>query len=1185
MVKKKHKKILIASIFCTIFISSLFININTIFNHKDFQNHKLKLKESSESYNPNLIVSFNSSSYPNGVEQKFEYYGGTIKKRWNSNVFNSFSGFSGFMPIEQNKTDFHLEFPNAVVESDEIIEAQMNYAAFQTGAINSSWNINGYKGDTNSSIAVLDTGVNPSNPYLKNKIIAWEDILNGGMITDVNGHGTFISSIITGTGITSYNSSEASDLVFIKNYTHSEIFGYDINPGNFSIKICTFNLSQSESYFYINSSWNEITEGIDNLWVDLYYEGNLLNSSKTTNGIWKTINHSISEDETGIYDVFIKYHKELNTDPKFKFNLNGNYFPESYVTNFPRYTGISNGTKLVNYKILNESAKGFMSDLITGLESVIENRTKHHIISTCISIATLGEDNNAILNAIDEVIENGIMVVIAAGNYGVKTSNSLNTIAENKNAIVVGAINDNDQVTFYSSMGKNIGDNVIKPDIVAPGGSQLAEHRSIVSADANSNKTTFMYGTSISAALVSGVLNLLVEAKWNNWNQWNMGDLKNKVNILKAMLLMTATETLSSREDNPNTDIDEGQAQYSPRRYLNLINLTDRAGLTDIHEGYGRLNVMTAIDALTKNLEPNISVNGHLASSSVNPLKAHAFARQVKLEKNHQYLFNLTNLESNTIFDIYLYSNSSNKWGEPILLASSRRTFNAFDYLYFTPKFNETNPILVIKAIQGESNFTLNISSVINNYDPELDIPEITYTGGEMNTTVLSLREIEGDTPANNISLDRYRFFIEYSDNDTANVPPQEVYLHIAELAKNFTMTQLTPQDINYTNGAVFATQYLELSNNTYHYYFIAKDGLKNARYPELNNLTIKIEFPENIKNIPIIQSFNNGFNNWTVQGPGWNLLKQLNINDNRSELYINEWRTIYFGTYHNYPLNYTYQPKLFDDPFPNGTLTSPFYDLTDADEFSELEARFGLRTSLNTNDEINLLVNINGSGWELEKTYTNIEKEWYVDTLNLTEYIESYLQFRFSTDLDEEADLINYKGFMIDFFAIENYSNNFDPQIGFNVNKDLKIKQDLEYQKITFSLNYSDKDNNYPEFVNIEIDGQNYSMTNQFGDWNSTNYLGGYKGIKFIRSISLVNFANTSFRFHVSDGDNINSTEWYNEDESLISYTFPIPSQSNIYQETIPIGYDFEDNISNFYIIGKPTPKENTAWLQGDNN
>ncbi|MBD3212372.1 MAG: S8 family serine peptidase, partial [Candidatus Lokiarchaeota archaeon] len=638
MVKKNHKKILIASIFCTIFISSLFIDINAIFNHKDSKDHKLKLKESSELYNPNLIVSFNSSSYPIEVEQKFEYYGGTIKKRWNNNVFNSFSGFSGFMPIEQNKTDFYLEFPNAFIESDEIIEAQMNYAAYQTGAINSSWNIDGYKGDTNSSIAVLDTGVNISNPYLKNKTIAWEDILNGGMMTDVNGHGTFISSVISGTGITSYNSTESSDLVFLKNYTHSEFFGNDIYPGNFSIKICTLNLSQSDSHFYINSSWNEITDGIDKFWVELYYEGDLVNSSNLTDSVWKSINYTISEEETGIYDVFIKYHKELNKDPKFRFKLNGDFFPESYVKNFQRYTGIANRTKLVNYKILNESAKGFMSDLISGLESVIENRTNHHIISTCLSIATLGEDNNAILNVIDEVIESGIMVVIAAGNYGVQTSNSLNTIAENKNAIVVGAINDNDEVTFYSSMGKNIGNDVIKPDIVAPGGSQLAEHRSIISADANSNKTTVMYGTSISAALVSGVLNLLVEAKWNNWNQWNIGDLKNKVNILKAMVLMTATETLSIREDNPNTDINEGQAQYSPRRYLNLINLTDRAGLTDIHEGYGRLNVLTAIDALTKNLEPNISVNGHLASSNVNPLKAHAYARQVKLEKNHQYL-------------------------------------------------------------------------------------------------------------------------------------------------------------------------------------------------------------------------------------------------------------------------------------------------------------------------------------------------------------------------------------------------------------------------------------------------------------------------------------------------------------------------------------------------------------------
>ncbi|NVM47005.1 MAG: S8 family serine peptidase, partial [Candidatus Lokiarchaeota archaeon] len=230
--------------------------------------------------------------------------------------------------------------------------------------------------------------------------------------------------------------------------------------------------------------------------------------------------------------------------------------------------------------ILNQSGVGYTSDLITAFASVIQNRSKYHIVSVCLSVGTLGEDIEAVNSVINEVIEEGILVVIAAGNTGIETSDPLNKLAENKNAIVVGAINDIDQVTSYSSMGKEI-ESIIKPDIVAPGGSKIPNHRSVIAADKEVDKATPSYGTSIATAIVSASINLLIEARWNAWNNLNLTEW---VKPLKAFLLMTASETNLEREDDPVTTVDE--SDYSPS--LSLAPLT--TGLKDIHEGYGRLN-------------------------------------------------------------------------------------------------------------------------------------------------------------------------------------------------------------------------------------------------------------------------------------------------------------------------------------------------------------------------------------------------------------------------------------------------------------------------------------------------------------------------------------------------------------------------------------------------------------------
>jgi len=1159
-------------------------NNNSIWNKttKDFREPTRDFLLTSNPDLQEVIVFYNTSSYDPSMKTRFEFYGGNFKENedWNG-IFDHFSGFAGLFPSE-NISDFKQEFPGINIENDEIIQTQMNYVSVQTQSVNSSWSTNGLNGETNSSIAILDTGVDPANLYIQNHLIGWENFVNNNPISDDNGHGTFISSVVSGTGLLPYNAEIPSFINLNDSITHLELFDEFLPAKNYSLKILTFNASKSNSFISINSTSHFKSSEIDSIWFELYHDSILVNSSKHQNSDENLIIfQDLSQSGIGIYDLYIKYHKKSDTNPIFSYNVNCSFFPEVYTQDYNHYTGIANATKILSYKVANQSGRGYVSDLISALGSVIQNRIKFHIVSVCLSLATFGTDITAINRVIDEVIDNDIFVVIAAGNAGVSGVSPLNSIASNERAIVVGAINDRDHISSFSSMGKEISENIIKPDIVAPGGSLLEGHRSVISAGKIPSSATGAYGTSISAAIIAATLNLLIEAKWGTWMNWNNDNLDYWVNYLKAVLLMTASETNLNREDDPSTTINE--ETYSPSNFMGISS-----SLKDEHEGYGRVNIESAIDALTKFLNINESISGYLESSKENPLGTHVVARKVALDKNTQYLFNLTNFKGDVEFDVYLFSNNTNQYGEPILLQSTRKWYDNLSYFYFIPKSNETNCVLTIKAIEGRSNFSLIITPVRNDFIPELKIAEIRYVGASKNDTIISLQEFYGNEPLKNYSIDNYFFYIDYFDNDLSNVPPQEVYVHILETSQNYSLFKLDPFDNNFTNGATFRSEAVRFpSSGLYHYYFIASDGNHVVRFPSFEELSILIEFPTDSKQFPYSHNFMNGLDGWIFNGTGWGLLNQSNINDNRSLIYENIWSSIYFGRDHFYPQDYTYQPYIITNPYPNGTLRSPLFNLTQIDNnMTHPFASFGLRVSINTGDFIFLQINLNWTGWFTLKTYTNFENEWFIEKINLTDYIGNFIQFRFLSSLDEQFDPINYKGLMLDYFSLVNYTNYYYPEIEPHIEQDISQFDGFRFSKFTFSCNYYDRDNNYPEFVYVEIGDYNYSMINIYGAWNASDKLAGTKGIFFVRSLPLNEFLNLSFRFHISDGKFTNSSIWFNQDNSVITFQDPTPREFNIYHEGKNIGYNFDEkNSSDFYITGTPKQKESTTWLLGDNS
>ncbi len=1165
-------------------------------NDLNEQNHDLsEINPSNGNDIQDVIVYFNNSTYDLDAETQFESHGGIINRRWND-TFNNVSGFSG--KISQNNiAPFETDVPKAGVENDENIEVQMNYASLQSQAVNSTWYQNGFKGDTNCSIAVLDSGISPNNPFfpegynpvdLSGNIVDWEDFTDpsNSVISDDNGHGTFISSIIGGTGIEPYNTNNTIHVYLRGNYTHSEVFqeGYT-TPGNFSIKVFTFNVSRDNSNIFINSSWELQDPGIDKFWVELYKDNERVNFTYNINeNQYYCFNHSVGSDEAGIYDLYVKYHKTTFSNPSFSYNLNVNYFAEFYVKNYTYFTGIANGSKLISYKIVNNTGIGRVSDLIEALKAVYLNQTKLHIISICLSVGYMGEGLEVINRVIDDVIEKGVLVVIAVGNYGIQGTDvdSINQLAINKNAIVVGAINDKDQVTSYSSMGKDVGNGVLKPDIVAPGGSTIKGSRLIIGADALTNETTAGYGTSIATAIVSAAINILIEAKWSNWTEWIKNtDLSTRIKEIKATLLMTASETNLNREDDPNTPIDE--SMYSPSTYIGTSTT-----LKDVHEGYGRLNIQAAIDALTKRIKVDEIIRGNLTSSQVDPLGAHVFARRINLTANNQYLFNLTGVNAlsffePTDFDIFLYSNNSDSHGEPLLLASSQKYLNDLNYFYFIPKENETECILTIKALTGASEFNLTITNTTNIFKPYFNITAIDYDDTVKNATIISYQEYIGDTPDNNYTIDQYLFFINYTDADIANVAPQDIYVCVVG-NKNYTLyPQGTFANMNYSQGVTYMTNPIRFETpGEYHYFLYASDGRFKIRYPLQGYLNITIYPPSNTQSFPYIHSFNDGLGGWTYDGTGWGILTQTNANDDRSRIYGTQWESLYFGTYHTMPEVYTYQVTHPSIPYPDGDLKSPIFNLTQLDESIQPFIRFGIRTSLDSGDSIQLQISANWSGWIPLKTFTNVENDWNVVEFNLTEYKGYYVQFRFVTNLDNNRDEENYRGFMLDQVTIENYTNQQAPSL---IDVDAPLSRGSEFQSYVFTVDYYDADNSYPEYVYLEIDGKNYTMYNVQGDWRADSNTINDRGILFSRSLVLNEIENRTFRIHAYDGIHHVKTDWYNREDDLIGFTDPKPLEFTYKVDGNIVGRKFSNNdITDYYVAGTPSPDERTAWLAGDN-
>ena len=234
------------------------------------------------------------------------------------------------------------------------------------------------------------------------------------------------------------------------------------------------------------------------------------------------------------------------------------------------FNGIAPNANLIDVRVLNKLGLGQTSDVIAGIDWVIANRASRNIKVMNLSLGAASTESyrtDPLCRAVRRAVAAGITVVAAAGNFGQTTNlleqyGSITSPGDDPSVITVGAANTHqtdargdESITYFSSRGPTRGswfdsanlkhyDNLLKPDLVAPGNRIVAaesrdcwlidEYPQLHNSGSGLNAYMQLSGTSIAAPTVAGAAALLL--------QRNPGLTPP---LVKAVLQYTAGQTAS----------------------------------------------------------------------------------------------------------------------------------------------------------------------------------------------------------------------------------------------------------------------------------------------------------------------------------------------------------------------------------------------------------------------------------------------------------------------------------------------------------------------------------------------------------------------------------------------------------------------------------------------------------------
>ena len=218
-----------------------------------------------------------------------------------------------------------------------------------------------------------------------------------------------------------------------------------------------------------------------------------------------------------------------------------------------QYVGIAPNANMINLRVLNARGIGNTASVLHALDWIVANRTTYNIRVVNLSLGMPAIDsyrNDPVCRAVRMLVDAGVVVFAAAGNNGKdsdgnKVYGRIHSPGNEPSVITVGASNTygtdqrgDDGVASFSSRGPTRSfltdddggkryDNVIKPDLVAPGNKLIeaeADNNYLVTqtpsldagvSNAANRRMMYLSGTSMATPIAAGAAALMLQANPN----------------------------------------------------------------------------------------------------------------------------------------------------------------------------------------------------------------------------------------------------------------------------------------------------------------------------------------------------------------------------------------------------------------------------------------------------------------------------------------------------------------------------------------------------------------------------------------------------------------------------------------------------------------------------------------------
>jgi subtilisin family serine protease len=338
------------------------------------------------------------------------------------------------------------------------------------------------------------------------------------------------------------------------------------------------------------------------------------------------------------------------------------------------YEGVARGADIISLRVLDSSGQGKSSDLLAALNWILSpadpskplsssnptNATKFNIKVVNMSLGTPAVDSytvDPLCKAARKLVDAGIVVVAAAGNNGKdaqgnKVYGLIHSPGDEPSVITVGASNTfgtdargDDGIATFSSRGPTRGfttdasgvrhfDNIVKPDLVAPGNKLVyaeaddgGSNRNMLVrqnpqldtgiTDSDNKKLMYLSGTSMATPLVAGTAALLLQA-----------NPRLTPNMVKMILMYTAQPLAGFNQ------LEQGSGELNVEGAVRLAKLVR----TDINGGTKQGDPLLATSSLP---DPKTTIAGQQFTWAQGVMLKHSYATGSGLIAKYQTVYGL----------------------------------------------------------------------------------------------------------------------------------------------------------------------------------------------------------------------------------------------------------------------------------------------------------------------------------------------------------------------------------------------------------------------------------------------------------------------------------------------------------------------------------------------------------------